>query len=159
MQKKRVRPWPLAAAILLPLALGGLSAMLTKEGMELFKLTRKPPLSPPDWLFPAAWTVLYILMGMASYLVFASDASKVRKSRALTFYAVQLGMNFFWSIIFFGLEMYLTAFVWLLGMWTLILISTVLFSHIDRRAGYLMLPYLAWTGFAGYLNIGVYILN
>ena len=55
--------------------------------------------------------------------------------------------------------MYLTAFVWLLGMWTLILISTVLFSHIDRRAGYLMLPYLVWTGFAGYLNIGVYILN
>ena len=68
-------------------------------------------------------------------------------------------MNFFWSISFFGLEMYLTAFVWLLGLRTLILISTVLFSHIDRRAGYLMLPYLAWTGFAGYLNLGVYILN
>ena len=99
------------------------------------------------------------MMGAASYLVYASGASRVRRERALTFYALQLGMNFFWSIVFFSLEMYLTAFIWLVGMWMLILICTVLFWHIDRRAGRLMLPYLAWVAFAGYLNMGIFLLN
>lgn len=98
-------------------------------------------------------------MGAASYLVFASGASRVRKNRALTFYAVQLGMNFFWPVIFFTLEMYLTAFLWLLGLWGLVLVCTLLFYHIDRRAGRLMIPYLLWITFAGYLNLGIYVLN
>lgn len=158
-QDKRRKLWGLVISILIPLAAGGLSALLTREGMELFRLMRKPPLAPPDWLFPVAWTVLYIMMGAASYLVFASGASRVRKNRALTFYAVQLGMNFFWPVIFFKLEMYLTAFVWLLGLWVLVLVCTLLFYHIDRRAGRLMIPYLLWITFAGYLNLGIYVLN
>lgn len=156
---KRARPWALAAAIIIPLALGALSALLSREGMALFRLMNKPPASPPSRLFPVAWTILYILMGVASYLVFVSDASRVRKGRALSFYGVQLAMNFFWPIIFFALEMYLTAFVWLAAMWILIVICTVLFYHIDTRAGYLMLPYAVWTVFAGYLNMGIYLLN
>lgn len=159
MPKKHARLWAVAVSILIPLAVGGLSALLTRDGMRLFALMRKPPLAPPAWVFPAAWTALYIMMGIASYLVYASGASRVRRERALTFYALQLGMNFFWSIIFFSLEMYLTAFIWLVGMWMLILICTVLFWHIDRRAGRLMLPYLAWVAFAGYLNMGIFLLN
>lgn len=159
MAKKNKGPWPLIISIIIPLAVGGVSALLTTDGMRFFKLMQKPPLSPPDWLFPIAWTVLYILMGIAAYLVFASNASQVRRGRALTFYALQLGMNFFWSIIFFALEMHLTAFVWLVGMWLMIAVCTVLFYHIDSRAGRLMLPYLAWTTFAGYLNVGVFLLN
>lgn len=159
MPKKHAKLWAVAVSILIPLAVGGLSALLTRDGMRLFALMRKPPLAPPAWVFPAAWTALYIMMGVASYLVYASGASRVRRERALTFYALQLGMNFFWSIIFFSLEMYLTAFIWLVGMWMLILICTVLFWHIDRRAGRLMLPYLAWVAFAGYLNMGIFLLN
>lgn len=159
MPKKHAKLWAVAVSILIPLAVGRLSALLTRDGMRLFALMRKPPLAPPAWVFPAAWTALYIMMGIASYLVYASGASRVRRERALTFYALQLGMNFFWSIIFFSLEMYLTAFIWLVGMWMLILICTVLFWHIDRRAGRLMLPYLAWVAFAGYLNMGIFLLN
>lgn len=159
MPKKHAKLWAVAVSILIPLAVGGLSALLTRDGMRLFALMRKPPLAPPAWVFPAAWTALYIMMGVASYLVYASGASRVRRERALTFYALQLGMNFFWSIVFFSLEMYLTAFIWLVGMWMLILICTVLFWHIDRRAGRLMLPYLAWVAFAGYLNMGIFLLN
>lgn len=159
MPKKHAKLWAVAVSILIPLAVGGLSALLARDGMRLFALMCKPPLAPPAWVFPAAWTALYIMMGAASYLVYASGASRVRRERALTFYALQLGMNFFWSIIFFSLEMYLTAFIWLVGMWMLILICTVLFWHIDRRAGRLMLPYLAWVAFAGYLNMGIFLLN
>lgn len=159
MPKKHAKLWTVAVSILIPLAVGGLSALLTRDGMRLFALMRKPPLAPPAWVFPAAWTALYVMMGIASSLVYASGASRVRRERALTFYALQLGMNFFWSIVFFSLEMYLTAFIWLVGMWMLILICTVLFWHIDRRAGRLMLPYLAWVAFAGYLNMGIFLLN
>lgn len=159
MQRKHKSRWTAAVFILIPLAAGALSALLTRDGMRLFALMRKPPLTPPAWIFPAAWTALYIMMGIASYLVYTAGVSRVRRDRALTFYAVQLGMNFFWSIIFFALEMYLTAFIWLIGMWVLILICTALFWHIERRAGRLMLPYLAWVAFAGYLNMGVLLLN
>ncbi len=159
MPKKHAKLWAVAVSILIPLAVGGLSALLTRDGMRLFALMRKPPLAPPAWVFPVTWTALYVMMGAASYLVYASGASRVRRERALTFYALQLGMNFFWSIVFFSLEMYLTAFIWLVGMWMLILICTVLFWHIDRRAGRLMLPYLAWVAFAGYLNMGIFLLN
>ena len=159
MPKKHAKLWAVAVSILIPLAVGGLSALLARDGMRLFALMRKPPLAPPAWAFPVTWTALYVMMGTASYLVYASGASRVRRERALTFYALQLGMNFFWSIVFFSLEMYLTAFIWLVGMWMLILICTVLFWHIDRRAGRLMLPYLAWVAFAGYLNMGIFLLN
>ena len=159
MPKKHARLWATVVSVLIPLAVGGLSALLTRDGIRMFALMRKPPLAPPAWVFPAAWTALYIMMGIASCLVYVSGASQVRRERALTFYAVQLGMNFFWSVIFFALEMYLTAFIWLIGMWMLILICTVLFWHIDRRAGRLMLPYLVWVAFAGYLNAGIFLLN
>ena len=159
MPKKHAKLWAVAVSILIPLAVGGLSALLARDGMRLFALMRKPPLAPPAWAFPVTWTALYVMMGTASYLVYASGASRVRRERALTFYALQLGMNFFWSIVFFSLEMYLTAFIWLVGMWMLILICTVLFWHIDRRAGRLMLPYLAWVAFAGYLNMGIFLMN
>ena len=159
MPKKHAKLWAVAVSILIPLAVGGLSALLARDGMRLFALMRKPPLAPPTWAFPVTWTALYVMMGAASYLVYASGASRVRRERALTFYALQLGMNFFWSVIFFSLEMYLSAFIWLVGMWMLILICTVLFWHIDRRAGRLMLPYLAWVAFAGYLNMGIFLLN
>jgi tryptophan-rich sensory protein len=148
----------LIICVLIPLAVGGLSAWLTRNSMESFDNLTKPPLSPPGWLFPVVWSILFVLMGIASYLVLVSD-KPARSKTALTVYGIQLAFNFFWSIIFFNFEMYLFAFIWLMILWLLIILTTVLFWRIDKRAGYLMLPYLVWVTFAAYLNFGIYLLN
>lgn len=142
--------------ILIPLAVGGFSALLTQNSMQAFDTVTKPPLSPPGWLFPVVWTVLYILMGIASYLV---AVSKAPNRTALTVYGIQLVFNFFWSIIFFNWELYLFAFIWLIVLWGLIVITIFLFSKSSKTAGYLMIPYLLWVTFAGYLNLAIYLLN
>lgn len=142
--------------IAIPLAVGGLSALLTQNSMKTFEAVTKPPLSPPGWLFPLVWTTLYILMGIASYLVLTSE----KPNRvALTVYGIQLVFNFFWSIIFFNLGLYWFAFLWLIVLWLLILDTTILFYEISKPAGYLMLPYLLWVTFAGYLNFAIFLLN
>ena len=156
---KKVRLKELVIALAIPLAAGGLSAFITKDAMKSFQTLRQPPLSPPAWLFPVVWTLLYLLMGLASYLVLTSGASEPRREKALTAYALQLAANFCWSVIFFSLRLYLTAFIWLLVLWVFILISTVMFFYIRKSAGRLLIPYLAWVTFAGYLNLGVYLLN
>lgn len=149
----------LVICLLVPLAVGGLAALLTGGGMDVFETLNKPPLSPPGWLFPVAWTVLYILMGLASYLVIINGEGQEATGRAIILYAVQLAFNFLWPIFFFGLKMYLFAFIWLVALWVLILVTAVLFYRIRPGAGYLMAPYLLWVAFAGYLNMGIYLLN
>ena len=149
----------LIPAVAIPLAVGGLSSLLTKDNMIMFDYVKKPPLAPPDWLFPVVWSILYILMGIASYLVCVSDAPHKDKERALLLYGLQLAFNFTWSIIFFNLQEYLWALVWLAVLLLLVIITTVKFFEIDKRAGYLLLPYIAWLCFAAYLNWGVYALN
>ncbi len=146
----------LISCIAIPLIVGGVSALLTRGSMETFASVNKPPLSPPGWLFPIVWTILYILMGVASYLVLTSG--KMNRT-ALTVYGIQLAFNFLWPILFFNLELYLLSFIWLVILWLLILITTVLFYIISKPAGYLMIPYLLWVTFAGYLNLAIYLLN
>jgi len=145
--------------VAIPLAVGGLSALLTKDSMAVFEYVKKPALSPPGTVFPIAWTVLYILMGIASYIVLNAEVPRRRIKGSLSFYAAQLIFNFFWSLIFFNSEQYLFAFIWLCALWLLILITTAKFFEIDKRAGWLLVPYIAWVSFAGYLNYGVYMLN
>ncbi len=149
----------LALCVALPLAVGGLSAWLTRDSMALFETISKPPLSPPGWLFPVVWTILYILMGVASYMVLVSGESKEKIREALGVYGIQLAVNFFWSIFFFHLELYLFSFIWLMILWLLIILTTVRFCQITKAAGYLMIPYLLWVTFAAYLNFGIYLLN
>lgn len=146
-------------SILIPLAVGGAAALIANGSFKDFEALNKPPLAPPAWAFPAAWTLLYILMGIAAYLVYCSEKYPGRIERALTFYAVQLFMNFCWTLIFFNLRLYLAAFIWLVLLWGAIAGTALLFRFISKPAGWLMLPYLAWVTFAGYLNLGVYILN
>lgn len=149
----------LIVSILIPLAVGGAAALIANGNFKDFEALNKPPLAPPAWAFPAAWTLLYILMGIAAYLVYCSEKYPGRIERALTFYAVQLFMNFCWTLIFFNLKLYLAAFIWLVLLWGTIAGTALLFRFISKPAGWLMLPYLAWVIFAGYLNLGVYILN
>lgn len=149
----------LLVAVAIPLLVGGLSALFTSGSMQSFEELEQPPLSPPGWLFPVVWTILYILMGIASYLIYTAKYSAGMAGNALLFYAVQLVFNFFWSIIFFNWEMYLFAFIWLLALLALIIITTIKFYHISKPAAYLMIPYILWVAFAGYLNLGIYLLN
>ena len=144
-------------SLLIPLAVGGLSALVTRESMEVYKSIQRPPLAPPGWLFPIVWSILFILMGVSAYRVAISDSPK--KRAALWLFGVQLAVNFVWPILFLNLPDYLFAFFWLCLLWVLILTMVIVFSRIDKAAGYLQLPYLLWVTFAGYLNLGVYFLN
>lgn len=149
----------LIICLAIPLVVGGAVGLLTMNSMEAFEALNQPPLSPPGWLFPVVWTVLYVLMGIASYLVSVSDAPHEEKARALWTYGIQLAFNFLWPIAFFNLKWYLFAFLWLVILWILILITALRFGRIRKPAGYLLVPYLLWVAFAGYLNLGIYLLN
>lgn len=149
----------LSFCIALPLAVGGLAAFLTGNSMAAFETLNKPALSPPAWVFPVVWTLLYILMGTASYLVLVSDSSEAEIQQALSVYGVQLAVNFFWSILFFQQELYLAAFFWLLLLLFLVVLTTVLFASISKPSAYLMLPYILWVVFAGALNLSIWFLN
>ncbi len=150
--KKRLLSWAI------PLAVGGLATLLS-GGTRLYQTINQPPLSPPGWVFPLVWTALYIAMGEAAYRVLTSGADKDQIRKALIAYGVQLFLNFLWPLFFFGGQMYLTAFIILILLWIAIFITTRRFSRIDETAGDLMLPYLLWVTFAGYLNLGVFLLN
>ena len=149
----------LVICLVIPLAVGGLSALVSGGGMGDYTQLNQPPLAPPGWVFPVVWTILYLLMGYASYRVLSADATGEEKRRALVVYGAQLLVNFLWSPIFFGLELRLTAFAVLVILWILVYITMRLFSKIDELAGDLLLPYILWVTFAGYLNIGVFLLN
>ena len=157
--KPKIKWKPLLLALALPLAVGGFSAFLTRDGMRAFASLRQPPMSPPAWLFPVVWTLLYLSMGLASYLVWVSDVSDRRRDRALTVYGLSLAANFLWPILFFTVQAWLAAFLLLLLLWALVGIAALLFGAITPRAGKLLLPYLAWLTFAAYLNLGVWLLN
>jgi tryptophan-rich sensory protein len=149
-----MKNWKIYAIfIVLTLLVGALSGFISMEAMGDYATLDKPILSPPAWLFPVVWSILFILMGIGAARFY------IKIGRVSLLFVIQLIFNFFWSIIFFNLENYLLAFVWLVILWALILLCTVLFYGIDKRAGYLMIPYLLWVTFAGYLNFGIYLLN
>lgn len=158
-RKKKLRIGALIAALLIPLAAGGFSAFLTAGDMDLYESMSRPALAPPGWLFPIAWTVLYVMMGVASYLVYVSDAPAETKRKAFRPYIAQLAMNFFWSTLFFTYNRFLTALIWLLLMWVLVLITMIRFFRISRASGLMMCGLLLWLTFAAYLNLACYVLS
>ena len=148
----------LLICLAIPLAVGGLGALLS-GGMSDYGAMVKPPLSPPGWVFPIAWSILYLLMGYASYRILESDASKEEIKKALFLYGIQLLANFIWPLLFFGGGWFLLSFFWLILMWVLIYLTIRAFSKIDETAGNLLIPYILWVTFAAYLNFGIYLLN
>lgn len=154
----KIKPYVISVAI--ALAVGGLSALLTANSMNIYSEIVQPPLAPPSILFPVVWTVLYILMGISAAMIYNERQNQpVQVSRALTVYAFNLFLNFFWSIIFFNMRAFLFAFIWLIALWAVILIMIIRFAKIKPVAGLLQIPYLLWVTFAGYLNLAIYILN
>lgn len=149
----------LVISIAIPLAVGGLVAILTRGGMEGFETVRQPPLSPPMWLFPVVWTLLYTLMGISSYLILNSVAAEEDIREALTLYGYQLLVNFLWPTFFFSFRWYFFSFLWLVLLIGLTAGMIAKFYKISKPAAWLNIPYLLWLIFAGYLNFAIWQLN
>lgn len=148
----------LIICLAIPLAVGALATLLS-GGMDSYQIMNQPPLSPPGWVFPIVWTILYLLMGYASYRILTAEADRTAIKKALIIYGIQLFFNFLWPLIFFGLQWYWAAFVILLVLWVFIYLSMHYFGQIDDTAENLLIPYLLWVTFAGYLNLGVALMN
>ena len=155
--RRRNKTLAYIVSIAIALAVGVLSALLSMRGMRDFEQLRQPPLSPPGWLFPVVWTVLYILMGVSAARVYLADTADT--GPALLIYGFQLIVNALWSPVFFTLGLRLVAFVWLLILIALVVVMIIRFKRVDVPAGDLQFPYLMWLLFAGYLNLAVFLLN
>jgi len=143
-------------AVLIPIAVGIFSALLS-QNMSQYSTLNKPPLSPPGFLFPIIWFLLYILMGISSYLIYEADSPY--RQDALRIYALQLFFNFMWSILFFRFSFRFVAFLWLLVLIFLIVKMICQFYQVNPYAAYLQIPYLIWCVFAAYLNFMFFVLN
>lgn len=153
------KPWkPLILSLLLALAAGALGALLG-GGMQSYEGMERPPLSPPGWVFPVVWTLLYLMMGLAAWRIWTLHGEREARASALRLYALQLAVNALWPGLFFGLGLYWAAAVWLGLLIALAALAWADFRRLDDLAGILFAPYLAWCAFALYLNIGVAALN
>ncbi len=149
----------LLISLLIPLATGGLSALITKDFQGLYETIKQPPLAPPALVFPIVWSVLYVLMGVSLYLVWTKEGGFKSKTAAYLIFAIQLFLNFIWSPVFFKFMQFLPAFVILCLLWLATLAMIISFYTISKPAGLLQIPYLIWLTFAAYLNFAVYYLN
>lgn len=158
MNKTSVKPFPLIISILVAQAAGLIGSFFTMASVEGWYATLTlPAVAPPSWVFAPVWITLYALMGIAAYLVWQQRTAGSRP--ALIVYGIHLVFNALWSVIFFGLQRPGLAFAEILILLVLIVLTTALFWRINRRAGALMLPYIAWVSFAAYLNYAIWMLN
>jgi tryptophan-rich sensory protein len=129
------------------------------KGIRLVLSLQKPYFNPPPWIFGPVWTLLYLLMGYAFFLVWDLGLGNPRVRVALAFFGVQLFFNILWSFIFFGARAPGWAFLEILLLWLLIGQTLLLFFRLRRIAGLLLAPYLAWVTFAAILNYAIWTLN
>lgn len=144
-------------SIVLSLSVGLITAFLTKNSSSVYQSLVKPPLSPPAYVFPIVWTILYTLMGISAFLIYTSFFPY--KYSALKIYFLQLLLTFIWSVVFFNMNQYLLAFFILILLWICIFAMILAFSKINKTAAKLQIPYLLWVTFAGYLNLAIYFLS
>lgn len=139
------------------LGVGAFAGFLTRNSMEMYDMVTKPALAPPPILFPIVWTILYVLMAVGAYII--SEKNCENEESALSLYFIQLAFNFFWPIVFFNLQAFLFAFIWIIALWLLIIAMILSFRKCSKWAAYLQIPYLLWVTFAAYLNLMIYLLN
>ncbi|HXV42269.1 MAG TPA: TspO/MBR family protein [Anaerolineae bacterium] len=161
MQTRKSNVLGLLIAVLLPIIGGGVIGFLTSRDVSSWYPTlQKPAWNPPNWIFGPVWTILYGLMGLASWLIWRKQGEQEGQVRsALNWYALQLGLNFLWSVLFFGLRRPDLALLEIVLLWGTILITITKFARIDRLATGLMIPYQLWVTFAAALNAAIWWLN
>jgi len=164
LEKAKSIRWPrLLISIVVCLGAGGLGSIPTAKALkEWYPSLEKPSFNPPNAIFGPVWTLLYILMGVAAYLVSErgdEEASAELIRRAESLFAVQLGLNTVWSVLFFGLRSPLAALIELAALWIAIVMTIRSFAKVSRPAALLLAPYLAWTTFAAALNASIWWLN
>ena len=156
---KKIKPYvlPYAVGISIPLLVGLLSAFLTRGNMNIYGEVNTPPLSPPAWLFPVAWTLLYAAMATAMWFVLKTGSKD--RFILLGLYIAQLAVNLLWPYLFFVQQALGLAFFWLLLLWMLVAIMLYQFFRESKVAGWLLVPYQAWLTFAAVLNFCLARLN
>jgi len=146
--------------LILCLSVGAISSLFTAPAIQSwYSALAKPAFNPPNWLFAPAWTLLYLLIGMAAYLVWAKGNERKEVRGALYLFLIQLALNFLWSLVFFHWHALWWAFAEIVVLWLVILCTILKFRPISRFAMYLMVPYILWVSFAAILNLSVAILN
>ena len=144
--------------LIIPLSLGFLSFLLTKEGISYYSnYLIKPSFAPPSFLFFIVWTILYILMGVSSYIIY--DSMSYHKSNCLILYGINLFFLFLWPLIFFNLKALLFAFIFILFLDIVVILMIYCFYGISKKAAILQIHYFLWLLFASVLNFSVYFLN
>ena len=156
MKGKRREALTYAVSIAVALAVGGVSALVNRGRLGNDDLIQ-PALSPPAWLFPVVWTILFTLMGISAARVWLSDCPS--RSDALFLYGTQLVVNFLWTVFYFSFGALLLSFFWLLFLIALVVLTAVRFERCVSGAGKLQIPYLVWLCFAAYLNLATWLLN
>lgn len=156
--------WRIALCIAVPLGGGFIISLLTRNTMEKFGNLNQPPLAPPAWLFPVAWTILYVLMGLAVYFIYLKLITSNKQEKTLArggiiIYTIQLALNFIWTPVFFNAGLYWVAFAVLVVMWILEFALVFIAFKISKPAFWCLLPYILWTSFAAYLNISIALIN
>ena len=143
------------------LAVGFFAGLFTQAGVrEWFPMLAKPSFNPPNWVFAPVWSLLYILMGIAAGLVWSRmDVEHDRVRRSLVYFWIQLALNALWSALFFGLRNPFLALIEIVLLWLMIYETWFRFKRIDKTAGWLFVPYLAWVTFASALNLSIWWLN
>lgn len=156
-----MKPLKLAVSVIIPFVAGAIGGLVTTPNIPAWYANlAKPALNPPNVVFGPVWSVLYLLMGISLYLVWASPAQKGKsKTPAYLFFAVQLVLNVLWSIVFFGLHQPAAAVGVIVLLVAAIILTGIWFYRLSKPAAYLLIPYLAWTSFATYLTVGVAVLN
>ena len=156
---KKIKITDLLIFIVTAELVGALSALLSGDFKSFYADIIRPPLSPPSWLFPAVWAVLYALMGISVYIIWRDNDSEIRKATALKLYFLQLAVNFSWSIIFFRFRLLEAAAFTAILLFVLVVIMVISFRRVNAAAAWLNVPYIIWLLFASYLAISIYILN
>lgn len=153
---KKINWKRLIIIIIITFIVGSFFSFFTMNNMDTFKELKKP-INVPGVLFPVVWSIIYLLMSISCYIITTKDDKN--KDNAIIWYGIQLIINSLWSLIFFGFSAYLFSFIWIILLLAIVIIMIVKFYKIDKTAAYLNIPYVLWILFAGFLNLGIYILN
>ena len=158
---KKYKPYIISLLFTFGIAL--LSNLLMGDSAEIYNNITKPPFAPPSVAFGIVWPILYVLMAIAAGLIYTSKCDTAQceadKNTAIRLYIIQLIVNAIWPLLFFRFELFVFSFIWIAILWVMICKMVVQFYKINKTAAYLIIPYLLWVTFAGYLNLMIAALN